>query len=113
MGEDNFEEFAADEQDPLDLDEEDEEDDSEMSFLDNEDEESEDLPVGRESDDEGQLEDDQDEDSYLFGNFWRNLGHRIAGRKRVKVCGPRYRRCYRSRFGPIRCAWRTRCKCVW
>ena len=47
-------------QDALDFDDEDN-----TEFLDDEDNEEEDLPVGRESDDEGELESDQDEDSYV------------------------------------------------
>ena len=49
-------------EDALDFDDE----DNEEEFLDDEDNEEEDLPVGRESDDEeGELESDQDEDSYV------------------------------------------------
>ena len=56
--EDNFD--MEEGQDALDFDDE----DDNTEFLDDEDEES-DLPAGRESDDEGELESDQDEDSYV------------------------------------------------
>ena len=58
----NFDEdnFDMEGQDALDFDDEDN-----TEFLDDEDNEEEDLPVGRESDDEGELESDQDEDSYV------------------------------------------------
>ena len=60
----NFDEdnFDMEGEDALDFDDE----DNEEEFLDDEDNEEEDLPVGRESDDEeGELESDQDEDSYV------------------------------------------------
>merc|ERR1712007_280377 len=99
--------------DALDFDDEDN-----TEFLDDEDEES-DLPAGRESDDEGELESDQDEDSYFFRKAWRNRHRHLRNLKRHYRRGKRWvrrarrhvcrviRRCRTVRFGWFRRIRRT------
>merc|ERR1711959_299240 len=74
----NFDEdnFDMEGQDALDFDDEDN-----TEFLDDEDEES-DLPAGREADDEGELESDQDEDSYWLRKAWRHRKRHLRNLRR-------------------------------